>query len=147
MGKQISFSQSATSTASPGEVWALLADGATWPTWSPIGSFHLEREGHSGGESVGAIRVFQTGRTTSREELLELTPDTRLRYTALSGLPIRNHEASVELAPNGSGTTITWHERWDAHRPGSGWLLQRFLTVFVRRCVNGLASYAAQQNG
>lgn len=145
VAKQISFSVSADSMASPAAIWALLADGTTWPTWSPIGSFHLEKEGADGGESLGAIRVFKTGTTKSREELLELTPGTRLRYSALSGMPFRNHEASVELTPNDTGTTITWHEQWDAHRPGSGWLLKRFLSGFVQKCADGLASHAATQ--
>ena len=40
--------------ASPAEVYRLLRDGATWPVWSPLDSFELEREGAEGGESLGA---------------------------------------------------------------------------------------------
>ena len=110
MAKHVNFEVSAQSAAGPDRIWELLADGTTWPTWSPIGKFSLEKEGPGGGESVGAIRAFKTGTVTSREELLELSPGKRLRYSAFTGLPLRNHEASVELEPTGTGTTITWRE-------------------------------------
>ena len=143
MGKHVSFEVSARSAADPDRIWALLADGATWPTWSPIGRFSLEREGHDGGETLGAIRAFKTATITSREELLELSPGKRLRYSALTGLPLRNHEASVELEPTGTGTTITWREDFDASA-WRAWMLKAFLRNFVQRCVNGLATYAAR---
>ena len=41
MGKQVQFSVETTSAASPAAVYALLGDGATWPSWSPIGAFEL----------------------------------------------------------------------------------------------------------
>src|SRR5262249_44655094 len=52
MGKRVTFSVSAWSSAPPGVVYDLLRDGATWPVWSPLGSFRLEREGRDGGESL-----------------------------------------------------------------------------------------------
>jgi len=143
MGKHVSFAVSAQSTAEADTIWKLLADGATWPSWSPIGRFVLEREGTEGGESVGAIRSFRTGMANSREELLELSPGKRLRYSALSGMPFTNHEASVDLEPTSTGTTITWHEDFDA-KTGHAWYLKPFLTNFVTRCANGLATHAAR---
>ena len=143
MTKHVSFEVSANSTADPDRVWALLADGSTWPGWTPIGRFELEREGHEGGESVGAVRSFKTGTVNSREELLELSPGKRLRYTAFTGLPLINHEATVELEPNGTGTTITWREEFDA-RNWQARTLRVFLRNFVQRCANGLARHAAR---
>jgi uncharacterized protein YndB with AHSA1/START domain len=143
MGRRITFSVEAWSPAPRAAVYALLRDGATWPRWSPIGSFRLEREGAEGGESLGAIRVFRTGTVHSREELLALEPDRRLAYTALSGLPMRNHEASVELADRDAGTVITWTESFEGRGPGVGFLIRLMLRGFVTRCVDGLARYAA----
>ena len=57
--------EQAWSPAGPDAVYALLADGSTWPRWSGIDSFELEQPGSSGGESLDAVRVFRTGRTTS----------------------------------------------------------------------------------
>jgi hypothetical protein len=143
MGKHVTFSVSAWSSAPAGAVYDLLRDGATWPEWSPIGSFRLEREGRDGGESLGAIRVFRTGTVSSREEIVGFEPGRSFSYTALSGLPIRSHRADVELTGRDGGTAITWREDFLAKRPGSGWLIARFLRGFVQRCADGLARQAA----
>ena len=75
------------SAAPPTAVFALLVDGETWPRWSPIEAFELERSGDPPPEGVRAIRVFRRGRTTGRDEILEVVPDRRLSYRSLSGLP------------------------------------------------------------
>ena len=87
------ISKRAWTTASPSEVDALLRDGATWPVWSPLESFTLEQEGPEGGESLGAIRVFTTGRATSREEIVVLEPERSFGYALLSGLPLKGYRA------------------------------------------------------
>lgn len=144
MPHPITFTVRASSTAAPQDVYRLLEDGATWPQWSPIGSFALESEGPDGGESVGAIRVFTTASVHSREEILDLRPGELLSYSALSGLPIRAHRADVELTPSDGGTAIAWREHFEPKVPGSGWLLRRFLRRFVQRCADGLAAHAAR---
>lgn len=131
----------ASTSADPAAVYALLADGATWPAWSPIGSFALERPGPDGGEGVGAIRVFRTGRTTSREEIVELVPDQQLSYVLRSGLAVRDYRADVELTPAaGGGTTIRWRSSFHPKVPGTGWLYRYALTRFITRCAEGLAA-------
>jgi hypothetical protein len=144
MGKQVRFSVEATSAASPSAIYALLGDGATWPDWTPFSAFELEREGEAGGESKGAIRVFTSGRTRNREELVELSPGRLVSYRSLSGLPVRNHLASVQLAPAAGGTLITWDEQFEVTRPGSAWLLTRGLRKFVQACADGLAARAVE---
>jgi uncharacterized protein YndB with AHSA1/START domain len=143
MASQVTFTVHARSDAPPQAVYRLLADGATWPRWSPIDGFDLEREGRDGGESAGAVRAFRTGPVRSREELLELRPDEALHYTALSGLPIRGHRAEVTLTADGAGTAITWYEAFEPKLPGTGWWLRWFLGRFVQRCADGLAAHAA----
>jgi uncharacterized protein YndB with AHSA1/START domain len=133
----------ATTSAPPSTVYALLRDGSTWPTWSPIGSFSLDREGASEREGLGAVRIFQTGRTRSCEEIIELVPDRRLSYTLLSGLPLRGYRADVDLEPRGSGTTIHWRSSFDPKVPGTGWLYRLLLERFIARTARGLAAYAA----
>ena len=145
MAKRITFVRRAWSAAEPSAVFALLADGASWPRWSPIDSFTLEREGTGGGESLGAVRVFKTGAMRSREELVEIRPDTSLSYVALSGLPLRGHRADVELAPHDGGTAISWHEGFEARFPGTGWWLRAVLQRFIQRCADGLAKAAAAE--
>jgi uncharacterized protein YndB with AHSA1/START domain len=134
----------ASSTAPPETVYRLLAEGSTWPTWSPLESFALERPASSGApEGVGAIRVFRTGRTTSREEIVELVPGRRLSYALLSGLPLRGYRADVDLTPVERGTLIQWRSRFTARVPGTGPLYRWALAKFIQRCADGLAAHAS----
>ena len=45
----------AVSPSSPDVIYELLADGSTWPRWSPIESFELERPGDSPPDGVGQL--------------------------------------------------------------------------------------------
>ncbi len=143
MGTRVTFEVTATSRATPAQVYALLRSGATWPSWSPIGAFALARPDGDGGEGIGAVRLFTTGGVRSREEIVELTPDTSIGYRAIAGLPIRDHRADVRLAPNDRGTTITWREDFRAKVPGTAGALGWFLRRFVQQCADGLAAHAA----
>ena len=130
--------------ASPEVVYGLLADGPSWPRWSPIDAFALERAGDPPPEGVSAIRVLRRGRTTGRDEILELVPNQRLKYASLSGLPVRDYVGVVSLqpAPDG-GTTIRWEASFLPTRPGTGWILERGIRRFLGQCARGLAEYAA----
>ncbi|WP_344413553.1 SRPBCC family protein [Amycolatopsis minnesotensis] len=133
------------SDAPPAVVYALLRDGASWPRWSPLGSFTLLKESSEGGEGLGALRRFRTGRTTTCEEVVELVPDRRFSYTLNSGLPLRGYRADVELseAGAGGGTEIHWHSTFRPKVPGTGWLFRRVLGGFIARTVDGLVAYTA----
>jgi len=141
-GSQV-IERSATTSAGAEVVYALLRDGATWPEWSPLGSFELERAAEDEPEGVGAIRVFRTGRVTTREEIVELVPARRFSYRLLSGLAIRDYRADIDLEPTEEGTVIRWHSSFDPKLPGTGWLYRRQLGRFIDRTVRGLASHAA----
>jgi hypothetical protein len=132
----------ANTTADAHAVYELLRDGATWPTWSPLGSFELERPGPEEREGLDAIRVFRTGRVCSRELIVELQPDRRLSYELLSGLPLRGYRANVDLEPTATGTTIHWRSSFDAKIPGTGWFYRAVLGRFIQRVADGLAAYA-----
>ena len=66
-------------------LFAALMDGATWPNWAPLDSFHLERAGTPPPEGLGAIRVFTRGRTTGRDEIVDIVPGHRLEHVLLPG--------------------------------------------------------------
>jgi uncharacterized protein YndB with AHSA1/START domain len=131
------------SAAGPAAVFKLLIDGNTWPRWSPIEAFELERPGDPPPEGVGAIRVFRRGRTTGRDEIVEVVPARRLSYRSLSGLPVRDYRAHVDLEPDGDGTAIRWEASFAPKLPGTGRLLERGLRRFICECATGLAAHAA----
>jgi Polyketide cyclase / dehydrase and lipid transport len=134
------------SDAAPAALYALLRDGATWPVWSPIGSFELRQEGAGEPEGLGAVRAFRTGRVTSVERVAELTPDRRFGYELVSGLAIRDYRADIDLAVDGAVTTIHWHSTFRAKVPGTGWLYRRTLSRFIRQCAEGLAAHASTEH-
>lgn len=145
MAKQRHISIRVDTTAPPAAVFRLLADGSTWTTWSPIESFELERTGEPLPEGVGAIRVFRLGRTTGRDQLLEVVPDRRLAYASLSGLPVRDYVGQVDLAPAADGgTSIHWHSDFFPKTAGTGWIVEQSLRRFLSKCAHGLAEHAAR---
>ena len=141
MGRQ-RIEHHATTTADPATVYALLRDGAGWPTWSPIESFELGRPGTREPEGLGAVRLFRSGRVTGHDEIVELIPDRRFSYTNTSNLPVRNYRADVDLEPIAQGTAIRWVSAFDPKLPGTGWLMRRVLDGFIAKLTDGLAEHA-----
>jgi hypothetical protein len=109
MGQKV-IEHEMTASAPPEALFALLADGSTWPEWSPVGSFELVTPGDGTPEGVGAIRVFHTGRIHSRERVVTAKPNQIFSYELVSGLAVRDYKAVVTLLPaeGGSGTVVRW---------------------------------------
>jgi hypothetical protein len=129
--------------AAPATVYALLRDGSTWPDWSALDTFELEREGEGEREGVGAVRIFRNGRIIGRDEITGFVPDRSFSYIHLRGLPVRDYRGEVDLEPAANGTTIRWRVSFGAKVPGTGPLLHRRLRRFLGQTVRGLARHAA----
>ncbi|WP_020579415.1 SRPBCC family protein [Actinopolymorpha alba] len=130
--------------ADPDAVYALLVDGTTWPEWSPFESFELSEAGDPSG--LGSVRVFRSRwrgqKIASYEQVVELIPGRRYGYALMSGLPLRDYRANVDLEPSNGGCSIHWHSTFDAKVPGTGWLYRRVLGDFIKACAEGLAHHA-----
>jgi uncharacterized protein YndB with AHSA1/START domain len=138
-----SIAAEATTEAAPDAVWSLLSDRSTWPSWSPLGSHSGERPGQDGTpDGLGGIARFVTGRHCVREEIVELEQNRRLSYTLLSGLPLRDYRAVVELTPVNAGTRIRWSATFVPQRRGTGLLYRLALGRVIRGTVTGLAEAA-----
>ncbi len=144
MGQQV-IDRTASSGAGPHAVYALLADGSTWPEWSAIGSFELLEPGDGTPEGLGAVRLFTTGRIKSRERVVERRTGEVFAYVLEAGMPLRGYEAVVTLTPTGGGTSLNWHSTFRAKVPGTGWLYRRELGKFIGGVVEDLARAAQRQ--
>jgi hypothetical protein len=133
----------ARSAAPPDAVWRWLADGTSWNTWTWLARSELECEGVPAPDGVGAIRRFGTGPGVSREQVVEFTPPRHLAYVILSGLPVQDYRADVELSPDDGGTLIAWRARFTPKLPGSGPALTVFLRSILTAFARGLARHAA----
>jgi hypothetical protein len=134
-----------TAKASPATVFALLADGSTWPSWSSLDSFELVQAGDGDPEGVGAVRIFRTGKARTTEKVIMAKPNERFSYKLISGLAVRDYLATVRLVESGDRTVITWRSTFRAKVPGTGWIYRRQLSTFIGLTVNGLAAAAESQ--
>ena len=136
MYQMVQISVHGRTSGTPDAVYALLLDGATWPRWSPLGSFRLldKKDGE-----LGALRRFRTTVFRSDEEIVALEPGRRFGYALRRGLPLRDYVAYVDLAPAEGGTEIHWHSSFRAKIPGTGRFYRWFLGHFIGRMVAGLA--------
>jgi hypothetical protein len=138
----VRIQKTAKTTADAAAVYALLLDGTSWPSWSPIDSVKLEN-GHKG---VGEVRILTSGRVSGRDTIDELIPDRRFGYTNVSEqIPVKNYRGVVDLEPSGDGTTITWTSTFEPKYPGTGWLVRRGLDKFIAEMANGLAEGAGKR--
>lgn len=139
--------ETARTTGDPQTVYELLADGSTWPSWSPLGSFELLAPGDGSPEGLGAVRFFTTGRHQSRERVVERRPGQSFAYVLEAGLAVRDYKAVITLTPDADGgTTINWRSTFTAKVPGTGGLYRRQLGAFIAQCVEGLAAAAEAQS-
>src|SRR6516162_8287453 len=142
MSEQV-IDHTVASAANPDAVFDLLADGSTWPSWSPLGSFELLDPGDGSPEGLGAVRLFTTGRHRSRERVVERRPGQSFAYVLEAGLALRDYKAVVTLTPNSDGgTTINWRSTFRAKVPGMGGLYRHQLGAFIEQVVEGLAAAA-----
>ena len=92
--------------AAPREtVFEVLADHRGYADISRVRRSTLEREGDPPPNGVGAIRRLESVGPPLREEIVEYVPHERLRYTLLSGAPLKDHFGTVELESTGPQTT------------------------------------------
>lgn len=99
---------SRTTTATPEQVWALLSDVTTWPSWTAFGATRYEREGDPAPHGTGAVRKLKLGPTWSTERVLAFEPPRRFAYSYEGPLPLRGYRGEVDVVPEGGLTRITW---------------------------------------
>ncbi len=129
------FVVTARSAAPPATVFAVVADGANWSRWAGplVPRSTWEREGDPAPGGVGAIRKLGQWPLFGREEILEYSPPHHTAYTVLSGVPMRDHRAEIDLSPDGTGTVIAWRSQFVPTIPGSGALLEWVLAEDARQ--------------
>lgn len=129
-----------SSRADAATIYGLLVDSSSWPRWTSMESVEIERPGDANG--LDEIRVNHRGRVKGRDQVVELIPNRRYAYVALSGLPIKDYRGQVDLEATSTGTTIRWSSSFFPKYPGMGRLLERGIGKFLRECAEGLARYA-----
>ena len=142
--RMASYEVTATSTAAPERVFALLADGADWSRWAGpmVVRSWWEREGEPAPGGVGAIRRLGYGKASSREEIVEYDAPRHLAYTWLTSFPVRDYRADVLVEPDAGGTRITWSGTFAPAFPGGAAVMRRFFLQTVGSFASRLAREA-----
>lgn len=128
----------ATSTGSPAELWALLADASKWSQWGTWS--HSEVEG--GGEhGPGAVRILVQKPFRVRELVTEWVPGERMGYELLEGMKVTGYRSVVSLEPQPGGSTLV---RWRSTYEKTGLITALVLRLAVRETPKRLAKAASR---
>ncbi|HWS47898.1 MAG TPA: SRPBCC family protein [Acidimicrobiia bacterium] len=141
-----SYTASAHSVAPPVAVFALIADAPGWPSWAGflISQARWEREGEPRPGGVGAIRRFGRWPQFGREEILAYDPPRHMEYTVLSGFPVRDYHADIDLDDDGAGGThLSVHGTFVPKVRGTG----RVLAAVSSLMIGNFARRAAAEAG
>jgi hypothetical protein len=143
--KPITVSATAQSSASAEAVFALLASGETWPRWAPIKTYALHTPGVDGGESVGAIRQWNSGLMMNLEQIVELEAPTKFAYTLNQSkiVGVKNYRADVDIVSTAAGCAVTWSAVFYPKVAGTGWFWKFALGKLSNQLATGVATYAA----
>jgi hypothetical protein len=136
--------QSTRSSATPEQIWPLVADTTTWSDWGAWSSAEQVREGDPPPGGVHSIKKLKARpATTTVEEVTVFEPPRRLGYELRSGLPLRGYQAEITLTPaDGGGTDIRWRSEFEPKIPGTGGFYRTVLSRFMADAVTRLAAAA-----
>lgn len=141
--KRIELVEQSESAASPPEIYALLKNSSTYPDWSMVDSYKMERPGKNESHDIGEIRVLTTGPFVMLEEMTEFDPNRCVAYRLLSGFPLSDYRARtlLEALPEG-GTRILWQSSFYPKYGGTAWFWRFLMRHILRRFVRDLARAA-----
>lgn len=134
---------SVTKILAPREVvWQVMTDHVRYARWGSAKTVTMERVGEPDPNGVGAVRVFHTGPSKVREEVVEFEPPVRMVYRLASGVPVRDYRAEMVLDEERTGddvvTVLTWSSSFTPKLPLTGALLQRVMSRAVDRFAEGI---------
>jgi uncharacterized protein YndB with AHSA1/START domain len=131
--------------APPETIFEVLVDHRAYSRITPLRKSELEREGDPAPNGAGAIRVLSAVGPALREEVLTYEEPSRFSYTLLSGLPVRDHVGTVELTPNGGGTTMTYAVRTMPTVPLVGGVVVGAVKLGVKQLIDGVSAEAERR--
>lgn len=132
-------------SAPPETVFDVLTDHRRYAEITPMRKSELEREGDPAPNGVGAIRVLRSVGPPLREEVLVYEPSSRFSYKLLSGAPVRDHVGTVDLAPAGDGTRVTYAVRTIPTLPLGGAAVVAVTKQAIKQLLSGISAEAERR--
>ena len=137
-----SFTLTCEIAAPPETVFEVLTDHRRYAEMTQLRRSELEREGVPAPNGVGAIRKLTVVGPPMREEVIAFEAPSRFSYTVLSGLPVRDHVGTVELAAEGDGTRMVYAVRTQPTLP----LVGGVVVAVIRQAIKGLIDGVAKES-
>lgn len=106
----VEVTRTAEIEAAPAAAWAAVGDFCGIGTWHPA----VESCTLSEGDMVRTLALVGGGTIVERQTGRD---DAAMRYGYAileSPLPVANYESTISVAPNGSGSLLTWTGQFDA---------------------------------
>jgi Polyketide cyclase / dehydrase and lipid transport len=136
----IEIQHTAHSQSPRSAVWQRLADLEGWHEWGPWTKTTVDGDRRT----LVSERKRMTGRPyVMKERVTNLEPEERLEYDLLSGLPVREYHAVVQLADADGGTDITWSATFKSPWPFLGGLWRGAMLKVLRDVSEALANAPA----
>jgi uncharacterized protein YndB with AHSA1/START domain len=142
-----SFTFTREIAAPPETVFEVLTDHRRYSELTPLRRSELEREGEPAPNGVGAIRKLTAVGPPMREEVIAYEPPSRFSYTVLSGLPVRDHVGTVELAADGPGTRMVYAVRTQPTMPVVGGVVVAVVKQAIKGLIDGVAKESERRAG
>lgn len=134
-----SFTLTREIAAPPETVFEILTDHRRYAEMTQLRRSELEREGVPAPNGVGAIRKLTAVGPPMREEVIAFEAPSRFSYTVLSGLPVRDHVGTVELAADGDGTRMVYAVRTQPTLPLVGGVVVAVIKQAIKGLIDGVA--------
>ena len=134
-----SFTFTREIAAPPETVFEVLTDHRRYNELTPLRKAELEREGEPAPNGVGAIRKLSAVGPALREEVLAYEAPGRFSYTLLSGLPVRDHVGTVELAAENGRTKMVYAVKTQPTIPVVGVVVVAAIKQGIKGLIDGVA--------
>ncbi|OBH82902.1 SRPBCC family protein [Mycobacterium sp. E2989] len=132
-------------TAPAEVVYDLLIDVDRWPDWLPgTRSADWDDPGGAGTREDAIRRVVVSG-LTMREKVLVADRPHHHAYTILSGIPVADHRADVDIRDKPGGSLIVWRATFRSRIPLAGPLVWVLLRMSMPRMAAALAEGAERR--
>ena len=128
----------ATTSAPPSAVWALLADASKWSQWGAWTESGVEGGGE---QQLGAVRTLYKRPYRLRERVTEWVPNERHSYELLEGMKVQGYRSTISLEerPEG-GTLVRWRSTYEKAGAFTGLVLRLAIRDASRRLAKAAAA-------
>lgn len=124
--------------ATPEEIFDVIADVKSAPTWSPQYQHAEILDTYDNGRPKRVKMKVKAAGLTDEQEVEYTWTDTTAGWTLISASQLKSQEATYTLTPQGDKTKVRFDLKVDPSVPIPGFLLKRTLKGAMETATDGL---------